>query len=168
MPSTAVYKANVGVLSDYFPVTTGADKTSGATAAAINGQGSFATVSQIARSNVASYFNFNAFSLNYTVTRADGTSIVTESLAITNQGVSAGFSGQGSLATMSAVGTDQINANSVTVPGYSTVDNGGSLNNYTSNVWQDFDTVTGGGSVGSGGGGGNGGGGWTPQQPNAN
>ena len=168
MEAGGIYKANQGLLSNYFPQEAGSNVTENRASAGIAGQGAFATVSSIARSNVASYFNFNAFSLNYTVTRADGTSIVTESLAITNQGVSAGFSGQGSLATMSTVGTDQINANSVTVPGYSTIDNGGSLNNYTSNVWQDFDTATGGGSVGGGGGGGNGGGGWSPQVPQQN
>jgi hypothetical protein len=95
-----------------------ADVTATNTAAGIAGQGSFATTSNISQANVASYFNFNAFSLNYSITRSDGTTTVTEALAITSLGVSSGFAGQGSLATKSQVGATDIAPSSVQLVTY--------------------------------------------------
>lgn len=81
------------------PQEAGSNKTETRTAAAITGQGALATAPQLNASNVFNYVAYNAFSLNHTITRSDGQTVVTESLAITSQGVAAAVYGQGSLAT---------------------------------------------------------------------
>lgn len=99
MESSNVYKANVGWLNTFFPGEGGANVTENRTAAAIVGQGGLATAGQIGSQNVASYFNFSAFQLNYSITRSDGVNTVTEELAITSLGIAAAISGQGAGAT---------------------------------------------------------------------
>jgi hypothetical protein len=91
--------SEVGYLGDL-----DANNTQRNQSASFAGQGSFATLSYLNRSNVSSYLNYNALSLNYTITRQDGTSIVTENLAITQLGIAAGFTNQGALATKNKVG----------------------------------------------------------------
>ena len=86
------------------PQEVGSNVTERRTAAAFTGQGSFATLSNVSRGNYGNYFNLNAISFNYSVTRSDGSSVVTESLAITSLGISSGFTGQGALATKNKVG----------------------------------------------------------------
>ena len=90
-----------GFLQDVYPRQLGADTTGSNVAAAIIGQNLFTTAGQLSRDTMFSgnYFSINSFSLGFTVTRQDGSSIVTESLAITQLGVSAGFYGQGGLAS---------------------------------------------------------------------
>jgi hypothetical protein len=107
-----------------FPVYTSgsadptSDRTLENTAAGFSGQGAFATVSTIARSNVSQYFNYSAFSLNYSITRSDGTTTVTENMSITELGISSGFSGQGSLATKSQVSANDIAPSAVQLVTY--------------------------------------------------
>ncbi len=95
------------------PGESGANRTEGRTAAAISGQGAFATAPQIGSWNVASYYNFSAFKLDYSITRSDGVSVVTEALAITNYGVAAAIAGQGTFATKSQAGAGDLAAGSV-------------------------------------------------------
>lgn len=94
-----------GTVDSLKPAQAGADVTGSHTAAAISGQGAFATFSQIA--------------LNTTyITRADGSTSLTESLVITNIGVAAAVSGQGSLATKNQTDTPDITAGAVTNSNY--------------------------------------------------
>jgi hypothetical protein len=88
----------------------GADVTRNNTAAAIVGQSGFATSAGLTRDMLfnGGFFNYNAFSLGYTITRSDGSTTVTESLAITSLGISAGFAGQGGLATKNNVTFNDI------------------------------------------------------------
>lgn len=86
-------------LVNRWPQEAGANVTEARTASGIAGQGSFATQSWINSGNVASFFAYSAFRLEYNITRFDGTTIVTENMVITTQGVSAGFVGQGVGAT---------------------------------------------------------------------
>ncbi|KQM23121.1 hypothetical protein ASE73_02540 [Sphingomonas sp. Leaf24] len=95
------------------PGEAGANRTEARTAAAISGQGAFATAPQIGSWNVASYYNFSAFKLDYSITRSDGVSVVTENLAITQYGVAAAIAGQGSFATKSQAGAGDLAAGSV-------------------------------------------------------
>lgn len=90
-----IYRSGVGQLTDFWPATTGADKTGNATAAAFNGQGAFATLSQIS-------LNTNYLKL------ADGTTSVTESIVVTSIGVASAINGQGSLATQSSINPGQV------------------------------------------------------------
>jgi len=62
--------------------------------------------------------------LTYLV-RADGTTVVTESLIVTGIGTAAGFTGQGGLATQNSVNSSTIDANSV---GATHISNNGTLN----------------------------------------
>jgi hypothetical protein len=87
-----------------------ADQTIANTSAGFLGQTAFATAPTITRGNVASYFNYSAFSLGYSITRSDGTTTVTEALAITQLGISAGIVGQSALATLDQAGTEHIAA----------------------------------------------------------
>jgi hypothetical protein len=96
------FSANSARLSDYWPAEGGSNKTETRTASAISGQGIWATAGQIGRAQTqgaTSYFAASAFSLNYSITRSDGTTTLTESLAITQYGVAAAIAGQGGLAT---------------------------------------------------------------------
>ena len=107
--AATIYDAGgAGPLSNVYPAQRGANVTETRNSAGFAGQGSFATLSNINRANVSSYLNYNALSLNYTITRQDGTSIVTESLAITQIGIAAGFTGQGALASLNQADTGQI------------------------------------------------------------
>lgn len=108
--SAMIYSSGHPV-NDLRPSESGANVTEGRTAAAIASQGAFATVSTVTGSNVASYFNFNAFRLDYSITRSDGVSTVTEALAITSLGISSGIVAQGALATLSQVTTGQMAPN---------------------------------------------------------
>jgi len=155
--------ANTGSVQSLRPGEAGANITENRTASAISGQGAFATVQQITRANIfqQSLFSLNAFSLGYTVTREDGTTKVTESMAITSLGIASAVTNQGSLATMSSVSTGQIGANAVTAPAWMAVDYGGGMGSFPLNTWTDYDTATGGGGGGVGGGSGGGGGGTT-------
>jgi len=86
------------------PEEAGGNRTENRSSAGFAGQGSFATANNINRGNYGSYFNLNAISLNYSVTRSDGVNVVTEALTITEIGISSGFRGQGALATKNKVG----------------------------------------------------------------
>jgi hypothetical protein len=98
------------LISSLQPSQAGSDKTSSNYAQGFAGQGVFATAGALNRNNIfAGFFAANSFSLGYTVTRQDGTSIVTESMSITSMGYAAGFAGQGALATLNGVGVDQAN-----------------------------------------------------------
>ncbi|WP_289145032.1 hypothetical protein [uncultured Sphingobium sp.] len=114
--SSSIYKSGSGFLSSFWAQEGGANVTEGRTAAGFAGQGSFATLSQIGYSNIQSYFTLGAMRLDYNITRSDGTTVVTESMSITQLGISAGFAGQQALATRATVGQSQIEANSVGVP----------------------------------------------------
>jgi len=94
------------------PEEIGGNRTEARTASAIAGQGTFATLSNVSRGNYASYFNLNAFSLNYNITRSDGVSVVTESLVVTTLGIASAISGQGGLATRNAVDSSTMTPNS--------------------------------------------------------
>ena len=63
--------------------------------------------------------------------------------------------------TIGGVTTDRIQQNGVSASVYVQLTTGGSLANYTTGAWQNFDTATGGGTAG--GGGGSGGGGACPE-----
>jgi len=93
----------VGPTYIHGPTDPMSDQTSANTASGIAGQGAFATAGTISRTNIASYFNLNAFSLNYSITRSDGVTTVTESMAITSLGISAGFAYQGAGATANSL-----------------------------------------------------------------
>jgi len=151
-----------GRVQDMKPAEAGANITENRTASSISNQSAFATAPELTRSNLFnSYFNASTFSLNYTITRSNGTETLTESLAVTSLGIASGISNQGGLATKDSVGTGQINANSIAVPGWVNFPMGGSMASYTQNVWTDFDNANG-GSGGTGGGSGGGGGGVRP------
>lgn len=87
--------------------------TSLGTASGIAGQGSFATVSSITTGNSGTLIG--AAALTYTllsttavrlgvnVTRNDGTTALTDALAVTTLGTAAGIAGQGALATLSGL-----------------------------------------------------------------
>ena len=64
--------------------------------------------------NVGSYFSYSAFQLGHSITRSDGSSVVSESLVVTGIGIAAGISQQGSLATKNNVGTGDLAAASAT------------------------------------------------------
>jgi hypothetical protein len=112
-------------LSELRPEEARGNRTETRTATGIAGQGIWATAGQIGRTQTqgaTSYFAANAFSLNYTITRSDGTSTLTEALAVTGIGIAAGFQGQAALATMNQVDTPQIAPGSVS--GFQSVDLG--------------------------------------------
>lgn len=90
--------SNVALVNRW-PQEAGANVTEGRTAAAFNGQGALATQSWINSGNVASFFAYSAFRLSYNITRFDGSTIVTETMVLTSEGISAGFVGQGVGAT---------------------------------------------------------------------
>jgi hypothetical protein len=103
-----------------------ADRTLDNTAGGIAGQGIWATSGQISRATAAGgtpWFALNSFSLNYTITRQDGASIVTENLAITQLGVAAGFTGQGGLATKNQAGPNDLTPSAVQVVSYQVLQN---------------------------------------------
>lgn len=102
-----------GTVQQLKPGESGANRTEARVAAAISGQGAFATAPQIGSWNVASYYNFSAFRLDYSITRSDGVSVVTENLAITQYGVAAAISGQGTFATKSQAGAGDLAAGAV-------------------------------------------------------
>jgi len=81
-----------------------------ATASAITSQGAFAT--------------FNQLALNTTyIKRADGTTMLTESLVITSVGVASAITSQGTLATLNSADTAQIAASAITNYAYNIVTN---------------------------------------------
>jgi hypothetical protein len=98
--SASIYSAQGGgFLSQRWAAEGGANVTGNHSAASVAGQGAFATQSWIHSGNVASFFSYSAFRLEYNITRFDGSTIVTENMVITTQGVAAGFVGQGIGAT---------------------------------------------------------------------
>lgn len=109
-----VYGYNGIAMSDLRPEEAGGNQTETRTSAAINGQGAFATKSFVAASEFNSFVQYGSIRYDYSITRSDGTTTVTEAMAITQLGISAGFSGQGVLATRDDVNTGQIQDRSVT------------------------------------------------------
>jgi len=109
-PKLGIMGPGQTVIPDYTdgPPDPQGDKTGTNTAAAIAGQGAFATAPTMAGSNVGQYFNFSAFQLGYSITRSDGATTVTESLVVTSVGISSGFAGQGGLATKNNVTFNDI------------------------------------------------------------
>jgi hypothetical protein len=101
--SSTIYKSGSGYLSSFWAQEGGANVTEGRTAAAINGQGAFATKSQISMWETNSFLQYGAIRMDYSITRSDGTTTVTETMAITQLGISAGFSGQGIGATSNSL-----------------------------------------------------------------
>lgn len=100
-----------GSVESLKPGEAGSNKTETRTAAAVVNQGPFTTAGQLGRAQTqgaTSFFALNSFSLGYSITRQDGASIVTESLAITQLGIAAGIQGQGALALQNTVSGDQI------------------------------------------------------------
>lgn len=97
-----------------FYVTDAVAVTSQGSAASFQGQGALATRSAVTYGDGYTLgFNYLAtlsqVTLNTTtIRRADGSSLVSETLVVTEQGVAAAFAGQGALATQNAVGYAQL------------------------------------------------------------
>jgi len=135
-------------------------------AVGITNQGSLATLSSLSRTggyltdfgNIAGLGNI-VFGDEYLL-EAAGTRATKDNFK-TILGIAVGITNQGSLATKSAVGTGDMNPNTVGVPGWVNFPMGGSMASYPQNTWTDFDNANG-GSGGSGGGSGGGGGGVRP------
>lgn len=101
--SSTIYKSGSGFLSSFWAAEGGANVTEGRTAAGIAGQGAFATKSQIGMYEVNSFLQYGAIRYNYSITRSDGSTVVTEAMSITSLGIAAGFSGQGVGATANSL-----------------------------------------------------------------
>ncbi len=126
---TIAYPGGAG-LDALQPAEAGANVTATHTAAAIAGQTSWATYGGLAPGNVAGqvqYMSTAGYLESFSrvtdrritqTTRADGSTTVTESLVVTEQGIAAAIASQGVLATLNTVDTAQIAANAVTQSWY--------------------------------------------------
>ena len=100
-----------------------ADTTASHTAASFTGQGAFATLSAVNSTNWFSYFTNgavqqaglagNAVRLGTNIVQSNGSTLLTDALAVTSLGTAASITGQGSFATLSAISTALANTNNL-------------------------------------------------------
>ena len=97
-----------------------ADPTIDNTAAAITGQGAFATVSSAAYGSALltgfgglSPLDFTTLGAGGLIRRQDGVTALTDALAVTSLGTAAAIAGQGSFATLSAINDSLANSNNL-------------------------------------------------------